>query len=178
MIRPSLDELRPLAGRTARVPVYCEILADMETPVSAYLKVARGPSFLLESVAGGEHLARYSFIGPAPTATLEIGERRARLVQDGREEQVPFSDPLRLIDDLVARDEYLPEEELPRFVGGAVGYLSYEIARFFERLPLPSRDPLGMPLAHLLVTDTLLVFDHLRRTIKVLTLLRRDGDLA
>jgi anthranilate synthase component 1 len=177
VIRPSLDELRPLAGRPVRVPVYREILADMETPVSAYLKVADGPSFLLESVAGGEHLARYSFIGPAPTATLEVGDRQARLAWEGGQGQLPFADPLKLIDDLVAGDEYLPSEGLPRFVGGAVGYLSYEIAGFFERLPVPPNDPLGMPLAHLIIGDTLLVFDHLRRTIKVITHLRLDDGL-
>src|SRR5215207_5074161 len=124
MIRPSLDELRPLAGRPARVAVYREILADMETPVSAYLKVADGPSFLLESVAGGEHLARYSFIGPASTATLELDEHGGRLRCDGEERQLTFDDPLTLIDELVAGQAYLPTEGLPRFAGGAVGYLS------------------------------------------------------
>ena len=174
MIRPTLEELRPLAGRSVRVPVYREILADMETPVSAYLKVAEGSSFLLESVAGGEHLARYSFIGTAPRATLELGEGEARLVRDGREERRTFTDPLALIDELVAHREYLPQEGLPRFVGGAVGFLSYEIARYFERLPDMPNDPLGMPLGNLMIADTLLVFDHLRRTIKVLTHLRLD----
>jgi anthranilate synthase component 1 len=177
MICPSLEELRPLTGRAARVAVYREILADMETPVSAYLKVADGPSFLLESVAGGEHLARYSFIGPRPTATLEMGDRRARLVWEGGEGRLSFEDPLTLIDELVAGEEYVPTEGLPRFAGGAVGFLSYEIARYFERLPAPEADPLQMPLAHLLFSETLLVFDHLRRTIKVITHLRLDGGL-
>jgi anthranilate synthase component 1 len=197
MIRPCLDELRPLEGRPARVAVYHEILADMETPVSAYLKVASGPSFLLESVAGGERLARYSIIGPSSTTRLELAETHAHLIRDGggaragpaaqhtlaRSEplapprRLQFTDPLALIDQLVAGDEYLATEGLPRFVGGAVGYLSYEIARFFERLPSPEHDPLAMPLANLLITETLLVFDHLRRTIKVITHLRLDGGL-
>jgi anthranilate synthase component 1 len=175
VIRPTLRELQPLAGRPVRVPVYREIMADMETPVSAYLKVADGPSFLLESVAGGEHLARYSFIGPTPAALLEIGEGQARLTWDGGEGRLHFRDPLELIDDLVAGEDYLPTAGLPRFAGGAVGYLSYEIARFFERLPAADNDPLGLPLGHLMFSDTLLVFDHLRRTIKVITHLRLDG---
>jgi anthranilate synthase component I len=177
MIHPSLDELRPLAGRSARVPVYREILADMETPVSAYLKVADGPSFLLESVTGGEHLARYSFIGPRPTATLELRADQACLRSENGEQVIGYSDPLALIDRVVAGQEYVPVEGLPRFVGGAVGYLSYEIAQYFERLPVPDTDPVGVPLAELMITDTLLVFDHLRRTIKVLSHVRLDGDL-
>jgi anthranilate synthase component 1 len=177
VIHPTLDELRPRAGQPARVALYREILADMETPVSAYLKIANGPSFLLESVTGGENLARYSFIGAAPRATLELFPDRARLEESGVSRELPFEDPLTLIDQLVAGEAYLPNEALPRFAGGAVGFLSYEIARFFERLPSPSNDPLGMPLAHLLVTDEVLVFDHLRRTIKVITHLRLDGDL-
>jgi anthranilate synthase component 1 len=177
VIRPTLDELRPLAGRPTRVPVYREILADMETPVSAYLKVADGPSFLLESVAGGEHLARYSFIGPTPAAMLQMGERQASLSWEGGEGRLDFSDPLLLIHELVAGENYLPTEGLPRFAGGAVGYLSYEVARFFERLPAPEKDPFGLPLGHFMVTETLLVFDHLRRTIKIITHLRLDGGL-
>ena len=174
---PTLEELRRLAGRPARVPVYREILADMETPASAYLKVADGPSFLLESVAGGEHLARYSIIGPAPKAVLELHVGAALLQRDGQVEHLLYEDPLRLIDGLVADQEYVPAEDLPRFVGGAVGYLAYEIAQYFERLPIPAADPLGLPLAHLMMSDTLLVFDHLRRTIKVISHLRLDGDL-
>jgi anthranilate synthase component 1 len=177
VLRPTLDELRLLGGRPARVPVYREILADMETPVSAYLKVADQPSFLLESVAGGEHLARYSIIGPRPTATLELDRQQARLRWDGGVGQLDFDDPLTLIDNLVAGEDFVPTDGLPRFAGGAVGFLSYEIARFFERLPSPTRDPLAMPLAHLMIVDTLLVFDHLRRTIKVISHVRLDGDL-
>jgi anthranilate synthase component I len=178
VIQPSLEALRHLAGRAARVAIFREILADMETPVSAYLKVADGPSFLLESVTGGENLSRYSFIGPAPHAMLKLeADGTARLSDTFGERALSFDDPLVLIDELVAGEEYLPADGLPRFAGGAVGYLSYEMVRFFERLPLPANDPLQMPLGHLMIADTLLVFDHLRRTIKVLTHVRLDGDL-
>src|SRR5215211_4008352 len=95
----------------------------------------------------------------------------------GGEGRLEVNDPLTLIDELVAGEAYLPTEGLPRFAGGAVGYLSYEISRFFERLPAPESDPLGLPLAHLLFTDSLLVFDHLRRTIKVISHVRLDGGL-
>ncbi|MCC7103921.1 MAG: anthranilate synthase component I [Chloroflexi bacterium] len=178
MIQPSFSDLEQLASRPARVAVYREILADMETPVSAYLKVADGPSFLLESVEGGEHLGRYSFIGPSPSAQLRLhATGTADLKQGEAVSQLAFEDPLALIDGIVAGEEYVPSDGLPRFAGGAVGYLSYEIARFFERLPLAANDPVAMPVGELLVVSTLLVFDHLRRTIKVIAHVRLDRDL-
>src|SRR5689334_19086320 len=125
MIQPSFSDLEKLASRPARVAVYREILADMETPVSAYLKVANGPSFLLESVEGGEHLGRYSFIGPSPSAQLRIhASGTADLKQGEVVTQLAFQDPLALIDRIVAGEEYVPSDGLPRFAGGAVGYLS------------------------------------------------------
>jgi anthranilate synthase component 1 len=162
MYTPSRAAFRELAGRGNLVPVYREIIADLETPVSAYLKVARGEySFLLESVEGGERLARYSFIGTDPDRVLTA---------DGR------VDPLLLVEEELARVQEVPLPGLPRFHGGAVGYLAYETVRHFERVPLAARDPLGLPEAIFLFTDTLLVFDHLRHTIKVLSHVRVDGD--
>ncbi|GIW10248.1 MAG: anthranilate synthase component I [Dehalococcoidia bacterium] len=162
MYTPSRAAFRELASRGNLVPVYREIIADLETPVSAYLKVARGEySFLLESVEGGERLARYSFIGTDPDRVLTA---------DGR------VDPLLLVEEELARVQEVSLPGLPRFHGGAVGYLAYETVRHFERVPLAARDPLGLPEAIFLFTDTLLVFDHLRHTIKVLSHARVDGD--
>src|SRR5436190_20223836 len=106
---PTLTEARRLAGPHRLLPLYREILADAETPVSAYLKVARGaPSFLLESVEGGERLARYSFVGTEPRQQLEVQDGRARLTgPDGVAEQ-PCSDPLALLDDWVGRPDVVP----------------------------------------------------------------------
>jgi len=164
MYYPTLDEVRKLKQYGNLVPVYYEMMADLETPVSAYLKIARGDySFLLESVEGGERLARYSFIGTEP----------ALILKTGKENPV---DPLLLVEKEFQRFKQVPIAGLPRFHGGMVGYLGYEVARYFERLPSPERDPLGLPEAMLMLADTLLVFDHLTHKIKVVSHAHLDGD--
>ena len=179
MYYPPLAEVRHLTAQGRRVPVYREILADMETPVSAYRKIARGNySFLLESVVGGERLARYSFIGAEPYRVIQLEKGQARITGAGRDSVQPYSDPLHLI--RWELEEYGNETVagLPRFHGGAVGYLGYELARRFERLPQPANDPLGMPEAVMMFTDTLLVFDHLEHKIKVVSHVWPYGDVS
>ncbi len=162
---PSLEEARGLAGQGNLLPVFKEVAADLETPVSAYLKVARGEhSFLLESVEGGERLGRYSFIGTEPYRVLSSP---AGCVDD----------PLLEIERELARFEVVAVPDLPRFHGGAVGYLAYEAARHFERLPSPESDPQALPEAIFMFADTLLVFDHVQHKIKVLSHARLDGDV-
>jgi len=194
MLYPTLDEIRQLrdAEMTARadtrkplLPICCDILADMETPVSAYCKIASGPySFLLESVVGGEHIARYSFIGIDPylvmildgnTATLQ----RAESERDACIEEVLCSDPLAFIQ--AELDQYylvnpigIAHDELPSFHGGAVGYLAYETAARFEHLPVPEKNALGLPLAIFCFTETVLVFDHLKHRVRIVTHLHLD----
>jgi len=168
MLRPTLDEVRALAANAEGnvVPVYRDVMADMETPVSAYLKVARGPySLLLESVEGGERLARYSFIGTEPYRVLRTGPPGRAI------------DPLREIEAELARFRPVRVEGLPRFHGGAVGYLGYEVAAYYERLPVPEADPQGFPESIFVFLDSLLVFDHLQHTIKVVAHVRLDGDI-
>ncbi len=161
------------------MPVWREIMADFETPVSAYLKVARGPyGFLLESIEGGERLARYSFIGDRPETVMRFqGGHAAFFSPEGKQQEAgDFADPLEAIRERLERFKVAPVEGLPRFQGGAVGYLSYETVGYFERLPSPEQDTLGVPEAMMLFTDTLLVFDHLRRKIKVVAHAHLDGD--
>ncbi|MBI4186382.1 MAG: anthranilate synthase component I [Chloroflexi bacterium] len=165
MYYPTLEEVRRLKGRGNLVPIYHETVADMETPVSAYLKVARGDySFLLESVEGGERLARYSFIGTEPSLVLKARK------------DAP-SDPLLLVEQEFRRFQPVPVAGLPRFHGGMVGYLSYEVARYFERLPSPAPDPLALPEFMLMLADTLLVFDHVAHKIKLVSHVHLDGDV-
>ncbi len=165
MYYPTLDEVRQLKKYGNLVPVYREIMADMETPVSAYLKVARGNySFLLESVEGGERLARYSFIGTEPSLVLKTGEENP-------------VDPLVMVEKEFRQFQLVPIAGLPRFHGGIVGYLNYEVARYFERLPSPDLDPLGLPESILMMADTLLVFDHLTHKIKVVSHAHLNGDI-
>jgi len=167
---PTLEQVKTMAGQGNVVPVYREVVADLETPVSAYLKVARGKhSFLLESVEGGERLARYSFIGTEPYRVLRTGESAALNETPG--------DPLAQIEDELRRFTPVPVEGLPRFHGGAVGYMAYECARFYEKLPVPDADPQGFPEAIFLFVDTLLVFDHIQHKIKVVSHARLDGDI-
>jgi anthranilate synthase component 1 len=160
-----------MASRGNLAPVYREVTADLETPVSAYLKVARGKhSFLLESVEGGERLARYSFIGTEPYRVLRTGPDAATSQWQG--------DPLVPIEEELGRLKVAPVTGLPRFHGGAVGYLSYDVVRHFEpRVPAAAADTLGLPEAVFMFTDTLLVFDHLQHSIKVVSHARLDGDI-
>ncbi|HEX5139741.1 MAG TPA: anthranilate synthase component I [Dehalococcoidia bacterium] len=171
ILRPTLDEARMLSSQGNLCPLYCEVPADLETPVSAYLKVARGKySYLLESVEGGERLARYSFIGTEPYRTLRSGEG---VGGDGS-----AADPLVAIEAELARFKPVAVPGLPRFTGGAVGYVGYEVVRYFEpRVPKAKNDELLMPESVFMFTDTLLVFDHLRHKIQVVSHFRLDGDI-
>ncbi|MBI2755800.1 MAG: anthranilate synthase component I [Chloroflexi bacterium] len=176
---PSLDELAAMAARYRLAPIYREVLADVETPVSALLKLGAGPgSFLLESVEGGESVARYSFVSAGLERSLRIFEGHALYAGADGETLLPYDDPLELVHSLVARKGVAKLPGLPRFGGGAVGYLGYELVRKFEpRVPAARNDVLGLPLAHLMMVDTLLVFDHLRGTIKVVTYVPLEDDL-
>jgi anthranilate synthase component 1 len=161
MYYPTLDEVKRLAGQGNLVPVYRELNADLETPVTAYLKVARKPySFLLESVEGGEQVARYSFIGTEPSWVLKTGPG-----QPGG-----AVDPLVPLQQRMKRYKVAHLPELPRFHGGFVGYLGYDAVRYFEpRVPDPPQDVLGIPESIFLQTDTLLVFDHVQHKIKIVS---------
>jgi anthranilate synthase component 1 len=166
MYYPTLPDVKKLSQDGNVVPIYREIVADLETPVSAFLKINRGGySFLLESVEGGERLARYSFIGTEPYRVLTVrGEDK--------------TDPLPIVAEELDKYKIVPVSELPRFCGGAVGYLSYETVTRFEELPSPERDPLGVPESLFMFVDTMLVFDHVTHKIKVLSYVRLDGDIA
>ena len=181
MIRvyPSLPDLADMASGARFAPIYRELLADLETPTSALLKLGAGPgSFLIEKADSGECVGRYSFVGAGLERSLEIYDDRAIVRGAHDAVELEYDDPLVLVDRIVTREGVARLPGLPRFRGGAVGYLSYELARKFEpRIPAAAKDPLGLPLAHLMIVDTLLVFDHLRRTIKVVTHIPLTEDL-
>ncbi|MFC1950779.1 anthranilate synthase component I [Chloroflexota bacterium] len=165
MYYPTLEEAKRLARQGNLLPVYREIRADLETPVSAYLKVARGDhSFLLESVEGGERLGRYSVIGTDPSLVLTTGADNA-------------VDPLELMEQQFAGLNLIQIPELPRFHGGMVGYLSYEVARYYEELPAPDPDPQGVPESVMMMADTVLIFDHIAHRIKVISHAKINGDV-
>ncbi|MEX2430476.1 MAG: anthranilate synthase component I [Dehalococcoidia bacterium] len=170
MDNPTLEEFRKLAasGQGNLIPVYREVVADLETPVSAFLKIARGPySFLLESVEGGERLARYTFMGTEPHRVLRCGPGQP----DGE------GDPLRHVEAELAQFQPVHVDGLPRFLGGAVGYLAYECVHYFEpRVPVPPVDPHGLPEAVFLFTDSLLVFDHVKHKIQIVAHAHVNGN--
>jgi anthranilate synthase component I len=178
MYTPSLEQARELRGQGNLCPIYREILADIETPVSAFIKIAgeKPYSFLLESVTGGQNVGRYSFIGSDPYLTLRMHEGQAQAIQGGYKQTLPYSDPLTVLDSYLNAYEPVRLPGLPIFVGGAVGYLSYECARYFERIPLPERRPYDMPDSWWMFVDTLLVFDHVKHVIKVVSHIHLDAD--
>ncbi len=174
---PSLEQFKSMAAHGALVPVYRELPADLETPVSVYLKLrGQGPSFLLESVEKAEQVGRYSFLGFDPRCQIITRGREVTLLGEGQARTCLLAegqDPLHVVASELER--YQPvaplgemAQDLPRFFGGAVGYLGYDLVRFFERLPEATHDELNLPDLHLLVTDTLVIFDHVRHRLLVI----------
>jgi len=183
-LTPSLDELREwldsLSERPRTVPIYREIMADVETPTSAFLKIRNGGSaFLLESVEGGERIARYSFIGSDPLLDITFADGTATIADGLQVRTEHYHDPLRLLESLLTRfrSASVSDLPLPRFLGGAVGYLSYEAVRAFEpRVGVAPGPGLGLPDGRFMVVDSLIVFDNLERTIKAVSHLHLDDD--
>ena len=170
-LRPSWEDFRGLAVAGTVVPVYREILADMETPVSAFRKIDSGNyAFLLESVEGGEQWGRYSFLGSNPSLVFQCKGRLVEVLEGGRVTRFEAgTDPLDAVKAILARYRPATVPGLPRFSGGLVGYLGYDLVRFIERLPDRAKDDLGLPDGILLLTDTLLIFDNVAHTIKVVS---------
>ena len=172
MLTPGLGEFERLAARGFNlIPVTREVAADLETPVSAFLKVARGDyAFLLESVRGGEKWGRYTFLGSEPSKVIRARAKQLDLIRPGRATESrtvenPFDELRRELQQLRAPE--LPE--LPRFFGGAVGFLAYDIIRQFEpRIPESVHDDLGVPDLYLMFTDTVLVFDNVRQSLRII----------
>jgi len=171
MYTPDLDTFRELARRGNLIPVARQILADMETPVSAFRKIDSGNyAFLLESVEGGEKWGRYSFLGSNPSLVFRAkGSRSEVLRGEGSEVLTDAHDPLTGLMQLLGRYQAVSVPGLPRFTGGLVGYLSYDVVRHLERLPSLAKDDLDLPDAMFLLTDTLLIFDNVTHRITVLS---------
>jgi anthranilate synthase component 1 len=165
----SLDQFRQYAGEGNLIPLYREILADYETPVSAFAKIDHGPSaYLLESIEGGEKWARYSFLGSGSPVIVYEDRGDLLVVQGTRKKRIPSrGNPLERLREMM--DSYRPVTmpDLPPFVGGAVGYLGYDMVRTFEDLAARQKDPLNLPDFAFLFTDTMLIFDNVAQKIKV-----------
>lgn len=170
---PTAEEFARLAHEGNLIPVTTDLMADFETPVSVYSKLrATGPAFLLESIEGGSTVNRYSFIGCQPQTVIEatLGGESIIRTRDGHERRLPTpADPLTLIQEEMAPFRPVKLHDMPRFIGGAVGYLSYDYVHAVEpTVPLAERDVLKMPTLHFLITDTLVIFDRARQTLRLL----------
>ena len=170
-LMPSLSEARKLAREYDVVPLYGEFIGDLETPISAALKFADEENvFLLESAEEAERFGRYSFLGFDPKRTLSYRDGVYTVVDAEGVREVAAKDPFRGLAQIVGKKSVAPLPNLPAFVGGAVGYFSYDAVRYLERLPGSTPDELQVPEAYFVVTDTLIVFDHLRHKVLVISL--------
>jgi anthranilate synthase component I len=172
---PSQPEFLKLAGQGNLIPVTRRVLADMETPLSAYRKIrGQGESFLFESVEGGEHIGRYSFVGCNPRSIIRQTGSKVELIENGKVTESfaigqGVRDGLAVIEQVMRRFQPVPIPGLPRFSGGAVGFIGYEFIHDIEPVvPRPSRDELKTPVLYFLIADELLVFDRVEQTITIL----------
>ncbi|MFA5073465.1 MAG: anthranilate synthase component I [Nitrospirota bacterium] len=179
MIHPSLEEFKQKAKKGNLIPVYREILADMETPVSAFLKIDDNQhAFLLESMEGGEKWARFSFLGSRPSIVIKSRRETLEITRNGKTRIIGSQDPLEVIRKILSEYKPVPDPSLPRFYGGAVGFLGYDVIRFFEDMPIREKDGLDVPDSCFIITDTLLIFDNLSHKIKVVSNAHINGKSA
>jgi anthranilate synthase component 1 len=183
-IHPTREVFMSLAAQGNVVPVYTDLMADFETPVSAYAKLRQaGPSYLLESVEGGENLSRYSFIGCRPRKVFVCGPETTEIRRPGvPTERVPTpADPLALIEEEMRQYSPVTVPGLPRFTGGAVGFVAYEYVTRIEPSVKPAgQDELGTPLLYFMLSDSLLIFDRAKQTLRLCVNghIRGDAGLA
>jgi anthranilate synthase component I len=181
-IYPSREDFGRLAAAGNVVPVYCDLMADFETPVSAYAKLKTGgPAFLLESVEGGEQLSRYSFIGCRPRKIFACGPTTTEIRTPGQSRVTVSTpaDPLALIEAEMKGYRPVTLPGMPRFTGGAVGFIGYEyVNRIEPTVPPAAKDELGLPLLYFMLVDSLLIFDRAKQTLRLSVNAHINGDAA
>ena len=170
-IQPNLDEFKANAKKGYRVPVFMDLTADCETPLSAYSKLAQEkPAFLFESIVGGENISRFSFLGAAPKKIFRIYRDTSTITnKDGTQESFKTpKDPLSLIEKELARFKTLENEAMPPFDGGAVGFVGHEFIHTVEpSISISEKDPLKLPILYYIITDSVLIFDHVKQILKI-----------
>ncbi len=177
MYTPTREEFKEKAGEGNLIPVYRKVLADLETPVSAFLKIDSGNySFLLESVEGGDRIAQYSFLGADPSIIFQAKGKQVTITENGVSTKLESENPLGCLDELMERYKPVAVDGMPRFFGGAVGYVGYDTVRFFEELPDNTEDDLELPDIFFVITDKILIFDHVNHNIMVVCNAKVDGD--
>ena len=165
------QEFIKLSKKGNLIPVYREILTDFDTPLSAFRKIDKDKySFLLESVEGGERIARYSFLGSSPSLVFSSKGRRVE-IREGKISRsfITATDPIDELKKILKKYRFVAVKGLPRFCGGAVGYFGYDMVRFVENIPDKNPDDLKLPDSLFLIADTLLIFDHVDHKIKIVS---------
>ncbi|MFC1708901.1 anthranilate synthase component I [Candidatus Omnitrophota bacterium] len=174
-IKPDFKTFLKLSKKGNLVPVYTELLADRETPVSSFLKVCRGDyAYLLESVESQEKIGRYSFLSTDPSLVIKSKGRQIEISEfnvkkNKKKKYVTKTNPLDEIKSILQKYRYVPLKELPRFAGGFVGYMSYDMIRFFEKIPDENKDDLKLPDSIFMLSNNLLVFDHIEHKIRIVS---------
>jgi len=186
MYSPTPDEFLKLAAQGNLIPVTRRILGDFETPLAAYQKIrGQGESFLFESVVGGEHIGRYSFVGCNPRSVIRQNDKQVEVLENGKVTET-FSvgkegpnavrDGLEVVARVMKKFRAVPVPNLPRFTGGAVGFIGYEWVHDIEPVvPRPPHDELKTPVMYFLIADQLLIFDHVAQTVTILVNAIMDG---
>lgn len=184
-VQPSRDVFFEKAKQGNLIPVWKEILADQETPVSAYERVRQflrekdhaSHTWMLESVEGGEHIGRYSFIGGKPRAILRANGTATEITEETATKKITGTDPLGVLKEYMSRYQPVRDPALPRFTGGAVGFLGYDMVSVFEpRVPVIKKDIIGNPDMVMMITNAFIIFDRVNHTMKVVANAFVDGD--
>jgi len=179
IIIPGFKDFKKKAKRGCIVPVYAEIFADLETPVSVFKKLESTYSFLLESVEGGERIARYSFIGSEPERIFKAKNGSVEIIKAKKSNKFTASkDALFELKKELGRYKVVKTPGLPPFTGGAVGFISYDMVRYFETLPDKNTDDINSPDIYMLIANTLVIFDHVKHTIKIVSNITAEGGAA
>ncbi|MDP8260325.1 MAG: anthranilate synthase component I [Candidatus Gygaella obscura] len=171
MIYPSEKEFLRYSKKGNLIPVYEEIIADMETPVSSYIKISNCKySYLLESVEGKEKIARFSFLGANPSVVISSKGKVISFIEYGKRRKIiTKTNPIDEIKRFIEKFKFVHIKGLPRFCGGLVGFMSYDMVRFIEDIPDKNIDDLNIPDSVFMFTDTILLFDHTRHKIKIVS---------
>ena len=179
-IQPSRSEFDALTAKGNTIPVYLDLTADCETPLGAYSKIRHeGPAFLFESIVGGERISRFSFLGSNPRKVYRVFESETTIThRGGATETVPTpADPLKLIESEMASYQPVEMPDMPHFSGGAVGFVGHEFIHSIEpTVPKPSENPLQVPILYYMLTDSVLIFDHVRQILRICVHAHTSGD--
>lgn len=176
MLQPSFREFCRLSKQGNLIPIYQELLMDLETPLSFFKRLKRDRyAFLLESVEGSEHWARHSFLGTSPYLVFKAKGRQIEIVENGKKRSLTAEQPLKVLEELLKKYHPVPVEGMPPFSGGALGYVSYDAVEQLHNIANSKKDPLGMPTIFFIFVQTLVAFDNLKHTIKVIDNVRLDG---